>query len=84
MGNLSSSPFPKKQSIKSKPKVVQPEVGGEGEEPVDLSPEQAQVFLEQIDNLRNQIVSAQATQAPVATPATGGKTVKRSLRIKFT
>ena len=80
MGNLSSSPFPKKrQPSKAKPK--QPEIGGD--EPVvtpvvDLTPEQADEFLKQIAALKQEIEDTQKK------PASGGKsTNQRKLRIKF-
>lgn len=80
MGNLSSSPFPKKQSIKTKTKLVKPEVGGDGETdvPIDLTDAQRDDFLKRIAELKTQIVAAQAT-----TTTTGGKSNSRKLRIKF-
>jgi len=58
MGNLSSSPFPKKQSVKPK-RVVQPELGGDAKDAkdvvtttVDLTDEESKLFLARIAALK--------------------------------
>lgn len=82
MGNLSSSPFPKKQSITTKTKIVKPEVGGDGDAvvPNDITDEQAAEFIEKIEKLKKEILAAQGTAAAATT---GGKSNPRKLRIKF-
>jgi len=64
MGNLSSSPFPKKQSVKPK-RVVQPELGGDAKDAkdvvtttVDLTDEESKLFLARIAALKQQIMQA--------------------------